>query len=148
MYATRPKSGGPGCFAVRKENEMISGFSHVGLYTADMESAIRFYTEVFAAENLGCFMTERRSCWLRLGRDVLEVFESQELPDGCFRHIALECDDVDGTFDKALRFGAQPLVLPKEITLKLAQPVSARIAFVRGVCGEQIELFCKHGVSL
>ena len=63
---------------------MISGFSHVGLYPADMESAIRFYTEVFAAENLGCFMTERRGCWLRLGRDVLEVFESQELPDGCF----------------------------------------------------------------
>ena len=80
---------------------MISGFSHVALYTADLESAIRFYTGVFDAENLGCFTTERRGCWLRLGRDVLEVFESLELPDGRFKHIALECDDVDGTFSKA-----------------------------------------------
>ena len=126
---------------------MISGFSHVALYTADLESAIRFNTGVFDAENLGCFTTERRGCWLRLGRDVLEVFESPELPDGRFKHIALKCDDVDGTFGKALRFGAQPLVAPKEITVKLAQPVSARIAFVRGVCGEQIELFCKHEVA-
>lgn len=120
---------------------MINGFAHVALYTAKFEETIQFYKDVFDAENIEFFMTDVRGCWLHLGKDILEIFESAEYKDGCFKHIALGCDDTDALFEKALSFGATSLVAPKDITLDLNTPVSARIAFVKGINGEQIELF-------
>lgn len=119
----------------------MKGFAHVALYTAKFEETIEFYQNVFDAENLGCFETNVKGCWLAVGDDVLEIFESEEYGDGCFKHIAIACDNVDELFEKALSKGATPHVQPKDITLHLNQTVNARIAFIKGVNGEQIELF-------
>lgn len=120
---------------------MTKGFAHIALYTSVFEETIRFYQEVFDAENLGCFETSVRGCWLKIGDDILEIFESSKYGEGSFKHIAMACDNVDALFEKALEKGAKPHVFPKDITLSLHQEVSARIAFIKGVNDEEIELF-------
>lgn len=123
---------------------MIHGFAHVALYTPRLEETAAFYEEVFGGENLGYFTASARGCWMKLGDGILEIFQGQELNDGCFKHIALACDDVDALYRRALAHGAQEQVAPKEISLALSNPVKARIAFIRGISGEQIELFCQR----
>ena len=123
---------------------MAQGFAHVALYTSKLEQTARFYEDVFGWENMGFFEAATRGCWLKLGDDILELFESEDLGTGAFKHIAIACDDVDAVFAKALASGGSAMVQPKEISLKLSTPVSARIAFVTGINGEEIELFCTH----
>lgn len=123
---------------------MVHGFAHSALYTSQLERTAQFYMDVFGAENLGFFQASARGCWLKLGSDVLEIFEGPDLGDGCFKHIALSCDDVDGLYARAIAQGGQGMVEPKDVRLALNTPVKARIAFVKGVSGEQIELFCQR----
>lgn len=118
---------------------MINGLAHVAFYTSRLEDTIRFYQEVFQAKNLGDFDRPHKGCWLSIGGDILEVFESEPLGDGHFKHIAIACDDVDGYYRLALSHGGVSYVPPKDIV----SPCPARIAFVKGPSGEQIELFSK-----
>ncbi len=116
---------------------MIFGLAHVALYTDKFEETIAFYKNAFDAEEVDRFWIDKNGCNLRLGNLILEVFESPKLPDcGCFKHIALHCDNVDAAYQKALEQGAQPFVAPKDVDLAL----NKRIAFVKGVNREQIEL--------
>lgn len=123
---------------------MIKGFAHIALYTDKFEQTIQFYKSIFEADELGYFETEKRACWLAIRDDILEIFESCRYEDGSFKHIAVECDNVDALFEKALENGATPHVYPKDIVLNLNETVKARIAFVKGINDEQIELFEKH----
>ena len=118
----------------------VKGFAHSALYTSKLEETAAFYSEVFGAENLGFFQASARGCWLKLGTDILEVFQGEDLGTGCFKHIAIACDDVDALFEHAISCGGGAMMQPKNITLALKQPVQARIAFVTGINGEQIEL--------
>ena len=120
----------------------INGIAHCALYTSRLEETVKFYEDVFGAENLGFFQASSRGCWLRLGKDILEIFESEALGTGCFKHIAIACDDVDGFHARALSHGGAALVEPKDALLGLKEPVKARLSFVTGINGEQIELFC------
>ena len=122
----------------------VNGFAHCALYTPHLEEAVKFYEEVFGAKNLGYFQASTRGCWLQLGDDILEIFFSEELGTGCFKHIAITCDDVDAFFAKAIAYGCESLVEPKDAALALTDPVNVRLAFVRGVSGEEIELFCVY----
>ena len=124
----------------------VKGFAHCALYTSRPEETVRFYEDVFGAENLGDFQASSHGWWLRLGSDILEVFQSDDLGTGCFKHIAIACDDVDALYERAIAHGAVPMVAPKNATLALKEPVKARLAFVRGVAGEEIELFCVQEV--
>ncbi len=103
---------------------MIAGLAHVALYTPCLVKTVHFYQDVFQAKTVKEFTLPHKGCWLALGGDILEVFESEALGDGCFKHIALS-------------HGATAHVPPKDIT----SPCPARIAFVKGPGGEQIELF-------
>lgn len=120
---------------------MIKGFGHVALYTNKFKETIEFYQTVFNGEMLGCFETAVKGCWLKMGKDILEIFESDEYIEGGFKHIAIACDNVDELFNYAINHGASEHVYPKDICLNLNEKVNARIAFVKGINGEQIELF-------
>ena len=122
----------------------VNGFAHCALYVPRLEETVRFYEDVFGAKNLGYFQASSRGCWLQLGKDILEIFHSTDLGTGCFKHIAIACDDVDALYDRALSFGGGSLVEPKDAVLGLTEPVKARLAFVTGINGEEIELFCVH----
>ncbi len=127
---------------------MILGFAHAALYTDKFEETIRFYKEAFDADELGRFYTERNGCQLRLGESVLEIFESEKLPaEGCFKHIALMCDSVDETYANAVAAGSEEYIAPKNICLELNKPRKLRIAFLKGINNEQIEL-CENVDSI
>lgn len=125
---------------------MKYGIAHVALYTSRFDDTIAFYEKLFDARKTGYPHTAARSCLLQIGNDVLELFESPELGDGLFKHIAITCDDVDATYEKALACGAVSHVPPKDLVLSefdeagTEKERGARIAFVRGLAGEQIEL--------
>lgn len=119
---------------------MIKGIAHVALYTDKFEETIVFYKNAFSAIEQGYFTTDRRGAWLKVGDSTLEIFESDKLPEGTFKHIAFLCDSVDETFEKALLGGATVHVEPKDIVLNLNDKKELRIAFVKGINGEQIEL--------
>ena len=119
----------------------IKGFAHCGLYVPRLEETVRFYEDVFGAQNLGYFEASSRGCWLKIGKDIMEIFRSDDLGTGCFKHIAIACDDVDALYDRALSFGAGELIAPKDAVLALNEPVKVRLAFVTGINGEEIELF-------
>ena len=122
----------------------VKGIAHCALYIPRLEETVQFYTDVFGAKNLGWFQASSRGCWLQIGEDILEIFESEALGTCCFKHIAIACDDVDELYARAIVHGGAPLIAPKEAVLGLNEPVSVRLAFVTGINGEQIELFCVH----
>ena len=124
---------------------MVKGFAHCALYVPKLEETVKFYETVFGAENMGYFQADTRGCWLRLGEDILEIFRSEDLGTGCFKHIAIACDDVDALYDRALAFGGGALIAPKDAVLELTEPVKVRLAFVTGINGEEIELFHTYG---
>lgn len=119
---------------------MIKGIAHIALYTNKFKDTIRFYKDAFHAKELGIFQTDRRGAWLQIGTDILEIFESEELSEGSFKHIAIACECVDEAYQKALEVGAITHVEPKDICLELEKKRELRIAFVKGINGEQIEL--------
>ena len=120
---------------------MAKGFAHCALYVPKLEETVQFYETVFGAKNLGYFQASTRGCWLQLGEDILEIFQSEDLGTGCFKHIAIACDDVDALYQRAISVGGSRLVEPKDAVLELREPVKARLAFVAGINGEEIELF-------
>ena len=122
----------------------IKGFAHCALYVPRLEETVQFYMDVFDAVNLGYFEASARGCWLQIGKDILEVFQSEALGTGCFKHIAIACDDVDALYSRAIAFGGGELIAPKDAVLELTEPVKVRLAFVTGINGEEIELFCIH----
>ena len=124
---------------------MVKGFAHCALYVPRLEETMQFYMDVFDAKNLGYFQASSRGCWLQLGEDILEIFESDALGTGSFKHIAIACDDVDALYERALAHGGGALVEPKDAVLGLNEPVRVRLAFVTGRSGEEIELFYIYG---
>ena len=122
----------------------IKGFAHCALYVPRLEETVQFYVDVFGAVNMGYFEASTRGCWLRIGEDILEIFQSEDLGTGCFRHIAIACDDVDALYTRVLAFGGGEMIAPKDAVLELLEPVKVRLAFVTGINGEEIELFCVH----
>lgn len=123
----------------------IVGIAHVAIYTNEFEKTIDFYKNVLEAKEIGHPNTPRRGAFLSVGKDVFEFFESEKMEDGVIKHIALECDDADAMYEKAISYGAISHMEPKDIVLTLANEANelvdneARVAFVKGFAGEQIE---------
>ena len=116
---------------------MIKGLAHVALYTDKLEETISFYKNAFAAEEITRFQAASQGVWLKVGDSIIEVFESNPLSSlGCFKHIALNCDNVDETIKDVIAAGGTLMMEPKEITIV----ERLKIAFVKGINEEQIEL--------
>lgn len=128
---------------------MVNGFAHTALYTTKFEETLDFYGKAFGATKNGYPHTPRKSCLLKIGKDVLEVFEIPEenkLETGLFKHLAISCTNVDELFEKAVSLGAKPYVEPNDITVSSFDEQGneiekkVRMAFVLGPSGEQLEL--------
>ncbi len=80
---------------------------------------------------------------LDTGAGIVEIFANAEdsLPKGCIRHIALGTDDPDTFVNAARDAGYTVTVEPQDIAIPSDPPYRARIAFIIGPVGEEIELF-------
>ena len=134
-------------------NQTIAGggFHHVALNVTDFEKSIAFY-----CDGLGCVV--RRSWQGQKGRaamldtgdgNYLELFEAleEERGSGSFIHVALRTDDCNTAHSVALQAGGREKVAPKDIVIPSDPPLPARISFVYGPDGEEVEFFQERVVG-
>ncbi|HPE95735.1 MAG TPA: VOC family protein [Bacillota bacterium] len=125
---------------------LIKTVHHIAFRAENIEKTVDFYTA------LGCTETARwgepgcMGIMMEIGESKikLELFDrgNEFCTDGKYRHIAFATDDVDGCFRTALENGATVYIAPEDIVID-SQPkrIPARIAFVYGPDGEEIEFF-------
>lgn len=128
---------------------MIKGMHHIAFKCngpEKLEEVISFYTEILGlkvfkrwGEGIGA------SVMIDTGDVLLEIFASGtgEETAGIIFHYALATDDVDGCVERVRAAGYPVTREPGDIDVP-AEPenLKARIAFVRGAAGEEIEFFC------
>ena len=79
------------------------------------------------------------------GTSLIEIFPNAEedLPQGAIRHFALATDDVDSIVETVRKAGYAVTMEPVDIEIMSKPSLPARIAFIIGPVGEEIELFCE-----
>jgi len=125
------------------------GFHHVALRARDFEATLRFYADAFGFERAyGWGQDAGRAALLATGDgNYVEVFAGgsrppgEDPPEGALLHYAIRVPDADAAFQRALAAGARAVSAPRSLTIQGDTPVPVRIAFVRGLDGEVIELF-------
>ncbi len=124
---------------------LISGIHHVALKChtkEEFEKVISFYTEVL---ELPVKRQWDAGIMFDTGCGLIEVFNNgvDQLPQGVIRHFALAVSDVDALVSRVRDAGYEVYIEPKDIVIQSDPPLPARIAFVFGPIGEEIEFFCE-----
>lgn len=141
-------------------NEVLGGggIHHVGLRVMNFETSIKFYTEVLGLKILiDCPHpwepdTVDHICFLDTGDgNCIEIFtggkqdsvEFDQYRAGTYFHLALRSNKVDAVVERARKACANIIVEPLDVRLEAynGDVKLARVAFITGPDGEQIELF-------
>lgn len=119
------------------------GFHHVSLKVRDYDACVRFYEEGLGFPRVRDWMMgDDPAVMLDMGDGgIVEIFGGgEDLPDGRIGHFALKVDDCDAAYRTAMEAGATSDLEPRDVVIcDGTYPI--RIAFVRGIAGELIELF-------
>ncbi|MBQ6173725.1 MAG: VOC family protein [Clostridia bacterium] len=121
----------------------LRGIHHVSLKTDDperFEEALRFYRDL-----LGCRIDRRWDAGVLLdtGGGWIEIFSNGPgiADKGAVRHAALAVTDTDALAARLEAAGYPCFLGPRDLVIPSDPPLRARIAFLRGPLGEEIELF-------
>lgn len=124
---------------------MITGIHHVALKVNDFDKAFKFYTETLG---LKCLRTwgegNGRAAMLDTGRGIVELFAGgAAASEGAFFHMALQSNDVEADYRKALTAGATSKMEPAEMRIPVTSGADfhVKIAFVFAPTGEIVEFF-------
>ena len=124
---------------------MKNGFHHVALSCADLEKTIAFYQYAFSFTVVRRWGDDKPAAMMDMGDgSILEIFSGGDTStDGQSKwlHFAVATDDTDLCYKRALEAGGSSHMEPKDIVIPSEKPMPARIAFVRGVNGELVEIF-------
>lgn len=148
------------------ENTGQSALMHIAINAIDLDSTVAFYKNVFGytktytwtkAENSqnGKLLFRGQGVYLDIGGNTyLEFFptgkKGQSMKSGTIAHFSLLVSNVDDTYKKALRSGANKNVTtspsfwdgtPTTIILNGNPALKERIAYIEGLNGEAIELY-------
>jgi len=119
---------------------MITGVHHVCMKcrSEELEKVQKFYGELLGEPKVEGLM-------YGAGTSLIEIFPNAEedLPQGAIRHFALATDDVDSIVEAARKAGYVVTMEPGDIEIMSKPSLPARIAFIIGPVGEEIELFCE-----
>lgn len=128
------------------------GYAHIAIASYDFEKSLAFYKALGMTVYTEWGEGDKHIALLDMGNgSLLELFckptlnpeKSAGLEDGAqFMHFAFSADDVDEAYRVALEAGATPLTPPKDAPLASHPvPLTLRVAFVKGPCGEELEFF-------
>jgi len=140
----------------------VAGIDHFAVRSANLEATLRLYVEGLGFRELYRWSRPpqvKSVVMLDSGNGVkLEVFDHEAMVVGTrpsseaspdegpavgVIHIAVSTHDLEGTFRSALVHGGQELIPPTAMELTKISgdcPPSMRMAFVRGLDGEVIEI--------
>ncbi|MBQ9046854.1 MAG: VOC family protein [Solobacterium sp.] len=120
----------------------ITGIHHVSLKCRQdqYEEVFRFYHEVLG---MPVKRTMGNGAMLDTGAGLIEIFNNgEDGPEaGMIRHFALATSHVDEVVASAAEAGYKVKTEPKDIVIRSEPDLPARIAFIIGPLGEEIELF-------
>ena len=128
------------------------GYAHIAVASYDFERSLAFYKALGMTVYTEWGEGDKHIALLDMGDGaLLELFckptlnseKSAGLEDGAqFMHFAFSVEDVDAAYETALAAGAAPLTAPKDAPLQSHPvPLTLRVAFVKGPCGEELECF-------
>jgi len=98
---------------LREGTDLVKSVDHIGIAVADLEEALKLYTETFGLELQGTEVVEEQKvkvAFLPIGDTEIELLESTD-PEGPIakfiekrgqgiQHIALRVDDIDAALDE------------------------------------------------
>ncbi len=125
----------------------INGIHHYMLNCcgyAAFQRAVAFYRDVLGLTVVRSWGAgEDAAVMLDTGAGCVEIFANapDTLPMGTIRHIALSTPDTDACFCAAVEAGCAAVTAPMDVVIPSEPPCPARIAFVTGPVGEEIEFF-------
>ena len=82
-----------------------TGLNHVSIGANDVEESLRFYEDIFGMERIPTYNFGFRTQYLRCGSQQLHVFELVDAK-GKYQHFALNVEDFQAVYDKAVAYGA------------------------------------------
>jgi catechol 2,3-dioxygenase-like lactoylglutathione lyase family enzyme len=82
-----------------------TGFNHVSINAQDLDTSVRFYTEVLGMEKIPTYNFGFPVQYLRLGDLQLHIFEREETEAPTFHHFGVDVDDFEAAYAKAVELG-------------------------------------------
>ncbi len=125
----------------------IKGIHHLAIKcngVKSYEKTIAFYRDVLCLSVARTWGEGEDSItMLDTGSGILEIFAKGAvgLPNGVFQHFAFDVKDTDKCVEKVRKAGFEIIMEPQEICIPSNPPYCAKIAFCRGVNGEEVEFF-------
>jgi len=83
-----------------------TAINHVSVRARRLAISVWFYTEIFGMERIPSPVFRMPTAWLRVGRQQLHLVES-ESPAPHLQHFALNVDDFEDIYAKALAMGVE-----------------------------------------
>ncbi len=126
---------------------LVRGIHHIALKPvgeAAFLKTLAFYRDLFGFSLVRSWGEgDTSGAMLSFGEGCMELFASgeEEKPQGAIYHVAFRVTNVDALVERIRAAGYPVTVEPKDVCIPSAPPLEARIAFVLGPCGEEIELF-------
>jgi len=121
---------------------MITGVHHVCVKCRpeELEKVQKFYGELLGLPLVRSWGEPKvEGLMYGAGTSLME----EDLPQGAIRHFALATDDVDSIVETVRKAGYAVTMEPVDIEIMSKPSLPARIAFIIGPVGEEIELFCE-----
>lgn len=127
---------------------MITGVHHVCMKcrSEELEKVQKFYGELLGLPLVRSWGEPKvEGLMYGAGTSLIEIFPNveEDLPQGAIRHFALAADDVDSIVETVRKAGYAVTMEPVDIEIMSKPSLPARIAFIIGPVGEEIELFCE-----
>lgn len=128
-------------------NEKIKSarFHHIALASHRYEETIEFYKALGFRQVAAWGEGEGRAVMMEIGEGgIFEIFaKGKDEPEENSRyfHLAIATEDPDGAYALAIKAGATPKIEPKDACIPSEPPINARLAFVYGLNGEELEFF-------
>lgn len=127
------------------DSNPVKGFHHVAMKVANFDGVTKFYKEVFGCtEKVSWGEGDKRAVMLDVGDGCcIEIFAGGDgNTEGkiAITHFCLAVTDVDAVAEKARAAGATITVEPKDVNIPSEPATPVRLAFMKGLAGEIIEL--------
>lgn len=126
---------------------MIRGVHHISMNCSEeqLPEAKHFYCDLLGLKIVrewpAGIMVEAGNCWIEI------MIGEANRQKGAVRHFAFFTDDTDEISARVAEAGYDLFDAPRDICISSEPPVPARISFVIGPLGEEIEFFHDRSVN-